>query len=153
MVFLHFSGRSREVRILTNPPKVKSGVVEEIPEELVATRLSVIDGVVVSWSCLTYTVYTLTLSDGARVSKKMIEQNPDVPVPKGFLYVGMTGVPVEERISNHLRGYKSCRLVCDFFVSPLPERYERNLSFEKASRRERELAVELRKEGYWVYQN
>lgn len=102
----------------------------------------------------TYTVYVINLSEDAANNTKMIRVNKDiVKEPKGFLYVGMTGLSIENRVYNHLNGIKSCSLVKKYFTSINLELCERDLSYPRAVDRESELTNELRNRGYWVYQN
>jgi hypothetical protein len=50
---------------------------------------------------------------------------PQVIDGRKVVYVGMTGLEIDVRIRNHLRGYKSGRgIVRDFFERLLPEIYE-----------------------------
>lgn len=156
MVFLqiHCQPDKIYVKILTNPPK--NGKTLEVAEEGVRDKLEELGKtkpVEITWSCLTYSVYVIRLTPEVRMKKKMIGQNPQENLKGDYLYVGMTGLSTEERIGNHREGHKSCNLVKLFYREPLPERYEREMSYERAVRRERELAEELRREGFWVYQN
>lgn len=68
-------------------------------------------------------------------------------------YVGMTGLPVEQRFENHKKGLGASRYVRKFWVKLVPELYEHlnPMRYEEALERERELAEKLRKDGYTVY--
>lgn len=156
MVFLQLDEQPDTIRvkILNNRPK--NGRTEEIPEEEIQRKIDVLENlkkVEITWSCLTHSVYVIRLNPEVRGKKKMINQNPHPNLTGEYLYVGMTGLTIEKRINNHIEDHKSCNLVKLFYKEPFPERHEIGMSFDKANRRERDLADELRKEGFWVYQN
>ena len=64
----------------------------------------------------------------------------------------MTGIPVEHRFENHKNGYKSAWVVTKYGVRLMPELYEHlnPMPFEAAAQMEKELAEDLRAEGYTV---
>ena len=68
-------------------------------------------------------------------------------------YVGMTGLPVEERFANHKRGHKAARVVLRYGVALAPEWYEDipAMTFEEAALTEPALADELRDRGFLVF--
>ena len=68
-------------------------------------------------------------------------------------YVGMTGLPLDERFANHKRGYKSATVVRKFGVGLAWELFDGipAMSFEEASLTEPTLADDLRDLGYLVY--
>ena len=68
-------------------------------------------------------------------------------------YVGMTGLPVEERFANHKLGYKCARVVEKYGVALAPEWYEDipAMSYEEAALAEPTLADDLRDLGYLVF--
>ena len=68
-------------------------------------------------------------------------------------YVGMTGLPLEERFANHKRGYKGARIVREFGVALAWELFEGipAMSFAEAALAEPTLADDLRDLGYLVY--
>jgi hypothetical protein len=68
-------------------------------------------------------------------------------------YVGMTGLPVEERFANHKRGYKSARVVHKYGVALAPEWYEDipPMPYEEAILAEPTLADDLRDLGFVVF--
>jgi hypothetical protein len=78
--------------------------------------------------------------------------NPHGDGREGY-YVGMTGLPVEERFANHRRGYKSARVVCDHGVDLAWELFEGipAMSYQEAALTEATLADDLRDLGYLVY--
>jgi hypothetical protein len=64
----------------------------------------------------------------------------------------MTGLPPEERFRNHKNGIKAARIVQRYGIRLLPELYEcfNPMPFAAAAKMERELAEDLRAEGYAV---
>jgi hypothetical protein len=68
-------------------------------------------------------------------------------------YVGMTGLPIEERFANHKRGYKCARVVHKYGVALAPEWYRDipAMPFEEAVLAEPTLADDLRDLGYLVF--
>ena len=78
---------------------------------------------------------------------------PEYTLPsKSCIYVGMTGLAPEERFQNHKDGVKAARVVQRFGVRLMPELYEvyNPMPFEAAIEMERELAEDLRAQGYTV---
>jgi hypothetical protein len=79
----------------------------------------------------------------------------DYPRAKGrlCLYVGMTGLPIEERFVNHKRGYKGSRIVQKYGVALAPEWYEGipPMPYEEAALAEPTLADDLRDLGHLVF--
>jgi hypothetical protein len=82
---------------------------------------------------------------GSRLNSKRDPAKPCV-------YVGMTGLPVDHRFENHKNGYKAARLVRKYGVRLMPELYAHlnPMPFEAAAQMEKDLAEDLRKEGYTV---
>lgn len=64
----------------------------------------------------------------------------------------MTGLPPEERFSNHKAGIKDAWVVKRYDLQLLPELYEHlnPMPFETASQKEIDLAEDLRRAGYTV---
>lgn len=79
----------------------------------------------------------------------------DYPRARGrdAFYVGMTGLPVEERFANHKRGYKASRVVQRYGVELAWEMFEGipAMSFEEAALTEPTLADDLRDLGHLVF--
>ena len=75
-----------------------------------------------------------------------LDRNPDKPC----VYVGMTGLAIEKRFQNHKNGIKASSYVKRFGKAFLPELYEHlnPMPYEQACVMERELAEDLRNEGY-----
>jgi len=80
--------------------------------------------------------------------------NPDHDITRPCVYVGMTGLAVDKRFANHLRGVRSNSYVTRYGVRLLPRLYQRlnPMGFELARLTEVTLAQRLQKEGYAVWQ-
>jgi hypothetical protein len=68
-------------------------------------------------------------------------------------YVGMTGLPLDDRLANHKRGYKSASVGRKFGVRFAWELFDGipAMSFKEAALAEPTLADDLRDLGYLVY--
>ena len=99
-----------------------------------------------------HNVYVVLLSEAALKDRSILERNPERDPSKPVVYVGMTGLPVDHRFENHKNGYKSARLVRKYGVRLLPEMYEHlnPMPYEHAAQMERDLADDLRAQGYAV---
>ena len=99
-----------------------------------------------------HNVYVILLDAAVLRHPSIVRLNPQRDPAKPCLYVGMTGLPVEHRFENHKHGYKSSWVVKKYGVRLLPELYEHlnPMPFEAAAQMERELAEDLRAEGYTV---
>ena len=64
----------------------------------------------------------------------------------------MTGLPVDHRFENHKNGYKAARVVERFGLRLLPALFAHlnPMPFEAAVEMEKDLAADLRAEGYTV---
>jgi hypothetical protein len=92
------------------------------------------------------------LSKRALKEASVLRLNPKRDAKKHVVYVGMTGLPVDHRFENHKNGYKSARLVRKYGIRLMPELYEHlnPMPFEAAAQMEKDLAEDLRNEGYTV---
>ena len=100
-------------------------------------------------------LYVIRLDPAVAREARFQEQNPDAKAVQDYLYVGQTGHDPETRFSQHLEGYKACRLVKKYGIELLLVRclqLDREAS-PMATELEREYAEHLRSEGYGVYQN
>ena len=81
-----------------------------------------------------------------------MRRNPNRDPLKPAIYVGLTGLPVDHRFENHKSGYKSARLARKYGLRLLPELYEHlnPMPYEHAAQMEKDLAEDLRAEGYAV---
>ena len=97
-------------------------------------------------------VYVVLLSPRAARLKSVRAENPRRDPKKPCVYVGMTGLTPEERFQNHREGIKAARVVQLFGIRLMPEIYEvfNPMPFEAAAEMERELAEDLRAQGYTV---
>ncbi|HWI57737.1 MAG TPA: hypothetical protein VNZ22_10960 [Bacillota bacterium] len=97
-------------------------------------------------------VYVVLLEPAAAQERKVLEANPNRDPAKPCVYVGMTGLTPEERFQNHKQGIKAARVVQRYGVQLLPELYAcfNPMPFEAAAQMERDLAEDLRQQGYTV---
>jgi hypothetical protein len=80
-------------------------------------------------------------------------RNPRRGDRREAFYVGMTGLPIDERFANHKRGYKSASVVTKYGIELAPEWYEDipPMPYAECALSEPALADELRDRGYLVY--
>ena len=99
-----------------------------------------------------HSVYVVLLSKAALKDLSILRRNPARDPSKPAVYVGMTGLPVDHRFENHKNGYKSARLVRKYGVRLLPELFEHlnPMPYEHAAQMEKDLAEDLRIQGYAV---
>jgi hypothetical protein len=99
-----------------------------------------------------HNVYVVLLASEAVMLREVRAANPGRKKGKPCIYVGMTGLTPEERFQNHKQGIKAARVVQLFGLRLLPELYEvfNPMPFEAALEMERELAEDLRAQGYVV---
>jgi len=99
-----------------------------------------------------HNVYVILLDNAAAKHPSILRLNPNRDPLKPCVYVGMTGIPVEHRFENHKNGYKSAWVVKKYGKRLMPELYQHlnPMPFEAAAQMEKELAEDLRAEGYTV---
>jgi hypothetical protein len=99
-----------------------------------------------------HSVYVILLDRAAAEHRSVQRLNPKRDPAKPCVYVGMTGLPVEERFQNHKNGLKSAWIVKRYGIRLLPELYEylNPMPYEAAAQMEKDLAADLRAEGYTV---
>lgn len=99
-----------------------------------------------------HSVYVILLRDSVLKDPGVLRSNPKRDSRKPCVYVGMTGLPVDHRFENHKNGYKSARAVRRHGVRLMPELFEHlnPMPFEAAAQMEKDLAEDLRNEGYTV---
>src|SRR5262245_14880561 len=97
-------------------------------------------------------VYVVLLDSTASKDPMVTKDNPNCDPAKPCVYVGMTGLPPEERFQHHKNGIKAARIVQRYGLRLLPELYEyfNPMPFQAAAAMERELAEDLRAQGYAV---
>lgn len=99
-----------------------------------------------------HNVYVILLDNAAAKHRSILRLNPNRDPLKPCIYVGMTGILVDHRFENHKHGYKSAWVVRKYGVRLMPDLYEHlnPMPFEAAAQMEKELAEDLRTEGYTV---
>jgi predicted GIY-YIG superfamily endonuclease len=97
-------------------------------------------------------VYVVLLDECVARFRTVQAENPRRDPEKPCVYVGMSGLDPEERFANHKRGEKASSYVKNYGIRLLPELYGHlnPMPFEAAVEMERDLAEDLRREGYTV---
>ena len=97
-------------------------------------------------------VYVVLLKPAVARHSSVRRRNPNRDPAKPCVYVGLTGLPVAHRFENHRHGYKSAWTVKKYGVRLLPELYEHlnPMPYEAAAEMEKDLAEDLRAQGYTV---
>jgi hypothetical protein len=101
-----------------------------------------------------YNVYVVLLDPAVMRHRRFVDQNPNLAPHTICLYVGMSGLPPEERFANHKAGHKGNTYVRKYGISLVPALYEglNPMTFAEAQEAEVRLADELRSAGYAVWQ-
>ena len=99
-----------------------------------------------------HSVYVILLDPVTRGLQSIVRLNPNRDPAKPCIYVGMTGLSVEQRFKNHKKGVKAAWVVKKYGIRLMPELYEylNPMPFEAAAQMEKDLAEDLRAEGYTV---
>ena len=99
-----------------------------------------------------HSVYVILLDPAVLRYPSIIRLNPNRDPAKPCVYVGMTGLLVEDRFENHKKGQKSAWIVQKYGARLMPELYQylNPMPFEAAAQMEKDLAADLREEGYTV---
>lgn len=99
-----------------------------------------------------HNVYVILLDKAVAKHGRILRLNPNRDPRKPCVYVGMTGLPVDHRFENHKNGYKSAWVVRKYGLQLLPKLFEHlnPMPFEAAAQMEKDLAEDLRREGYTV---
>ena len=99
-----------------------------------------------------HNVYVILLKPDAARHSKVLQQNPKRDSSRPCVYVGMTGLTVDQRFLNHRNGHKSSWVVRKYWDRLLPEFYEHlnAMPYKAAAQMERDLAEDLRNQGYTV---
>ena len=100
-------------------------------------------------------VYVIELDRAVLNNRKFAKANPDHDPEKACLYVGMTGKSPDERFAQHKAGYRASRYPREFGRWLRRRLYERfnPMTYEEACAKEVELAEDLRRRGFAVWQN
>lgn len=99
-----------------------------------------------------HNVYVVLLKPAVARLRAVRLANPRRDPKKPCVYVGLTGLPPEERFANHLQGIKSSTVVQRYALRLLPELYHHlnPMPYEAALQMELDLAEDLRRLGYTV---
>jgi len=99
-----------------------------------------------------HSVYVILLDPAVLQHRSILRLNPNRDPAKPCVYVGMTGLAVQDRFQNHKKGQKSAWIVKRYGLRLVPELYEylNPMPFEAAAQMEKDLAEDLRTEGYTV---
>ena len=99
-----------------------------------------------------HSVYVILLDPAVLQHRSILRLNPNRDPAKPCVYVGMTGLAVQDRFQNHKKGQKSAWVVKRYGLRLVPELYEylNPMPFEAAAQMEKDLAEDLRAEGYTV---
>ena len=97
-------------------------------------------------------VYVVELDPAVSRLRVVRSTNPDRDPKKPCVYVGMSGLPPEERLENHLNGYKASPFVRRYGRRLLPDLFAHlnPMPYAAAQEMERDLAEDLRRQGYTV---
>lgn len=97
-------------------------------------------------------VYVVLLDPAVARSRRVLKQNPSRDPEKPCVYVGMTGLALEERFRNHKNGVRASHYVKRYGKTFLPELFEylNPMPYEQAQLMEHDLAEDLRNAGYTV---
>jgi hypothetical protein len=96
-----------------------------------------------------HSVYVILLDPSVLRHPSILRLNPNRDRQKPSVYVGMTGLPVEQRFENHKKGQKSAWVVRKYGLRLMPELYGflSPMPFEAAAQMEKDLAEDLRADG------
>lgn len=99
-----------------------------------------------------HSVYVVLLDREAGRLRAVRAANPGRDPKLPCVYVGMTGLPPEQRFANHKAGIKAASVVTRYGLRLLPELYAHlnPMPFEAAAQMEQDLAEDLRLAGYTV---
>lgn len=100
-------------------------------------------------------VYVIELDREVLKERAFVRENPNYRPGKLCLYVGSTCLAPEERLGRHLIGRKANRYVYRYGIRLRPDFYHMYppMTRDEAELTERELAEELRVEGFGVWYN
>ena len=99
-----------------------------------------------------HNVYVVQLKPDVARLRKVQRENPLRLDDNPCVYVGMTGLSPEERLANHKAGIKGAYVVKRYGVRLMPELFAHlnPMPFDAAVIMERDLAEDLRRQGYTV---
>ena len=107
-----------------------------------------------AWQRAHHHVYAIELKPAVLAIRAFVDANLNHDPSKPCLYVGMTGIRPQERLQNHLNGHKAAGFVRRYGLGLRPELYEHfnPMPYAVAKAMEAELAADLRRKGYAVWQ-
>jgi len=99
-----------------------------------------------------HSVYVVLLENAVAKHPSILRVNPKRDLLKPCVYVGVPGLRVDHRFENHKNGYKSAWVVRKYGLRLMPQFYEHlnPMPYDAAARMEKELAEDMRAEGYTV---
>jgi hypothetical protein len=99
-----------------------------------------------------HSVYVILLEPAVLQHRSILRLNPNRDPAKPCVYVGMTGLAVQDRFQNHKKGQKSAWVAKKYGLRLVPELYEylNLMPLEAAAPMEKDLAEDLRAQGYPV---
>lgn len=102
-----------------------------------------------------WSVYVIELHRDVLTKKRFREANPKHKPDMPCVYVGMTGLTHEQRFANHKRGWKGNSYVKAYGIKFMPALYAHlsRMDYYEALKAEANLAEELRRKGYAVWQH
>lgn len=102
-----------------------------------------------------FLVYAVRLDPAVLQSARFRAANPDYVDGMDCYYVGMTSKAPQERLQQHLDGYKASRYVRHHGIELMPSSFTivNPRTYEQACRLERRIARRLRRRGHGVWQN
>ena len=101
-----------------------------------------------------YHVYVIELSSGVLAEPRFLRSNPGYLTGKPCVYVGMTGLDPDVRFDKHKAGIQHNRYVLRYGLRLLPDLYEgfNPMRYAEAAAREVEIGIDLRANGWGVWQ-
>jgi hypothetical protein len=89
-----------------------------------------------------HNVYVVLLDPAVGKIRRIRAENPDRDPAKPCVYVGMSGLPPEQRFANHKQGIKGAWVVRRYGVRLLPELYAHlnPMPYDAAAQMEKDLA-------------
>lgn len=101
-----------------------------------------------------YHAYVIELSHDVLHEARFVRCNPGYVSGKPCVYVGMTGLNPDLRFDKHMAGIQANRYVLRYGLRLLPDLYEgfNPMTYDEARSREVEVAIDLRRAGFGVWQ-
>lgn len=103
-----------------------------------------------------YHVYVIRLLPSVKTEPRFVRANPDHDPKKPCAYVGSSVRAPEERLAQHVAGYKACRFVTLHHDPKYPLIGAKHRTFttrDEATKYEARLARKLRERGWAIWQN